>query len=58
MVGFLVGLGVFWLLTSIVAVALGLFARIDAMSGLGILSTIVSIIYLIALMVGLAVAGG
>jgi hypothetical protein len=57
MFGFLIGWGVFLLLTWAVVTVLGLFARMDSLAGWGILGTLLSAIYLIAVFVGRAVGG-
>jgi len=57
MFGFFVGWGVFWLLLWVMVWMLGLLSRHDGMQGFGILGTIFSVIYLIAVIVGRVVSG-
>lgn len=57
MFGFLIGWGVFWLLLWVVTWMVGLFTRHDGVQGGGILGTVLSLIYLIAVAVGKLVSG-
>lgn len=52
MFGFLVGWGTFWLLTWVIIWMMGLVMRHEALQGFGILGSIFSMIYLIAVAVG------
>ncbi len=57
MFGFLIGWGVFWLLTWICMFVLGAFARMDNLTGFSVVGVLISVIYLIAVAVGKAVGG-
>jgi hypothetical protein len=55
MVGFFVGWGVFWLLTWLAALLIGYAADNAEMMGFGMLGAIISAIYLIAVIIGIAI---
>ena len=57
MFGFLVGWGVFWLLLWVTSFMAGILGNSDGLTGLGVLGTMVSVIFLIAVFVGKLVTG-
>lgn len=57
MFGFLVGWGVFWMLLWVAAFIAGVLGNSDNLTGLGVLGTMVSVIFLIAVFVGKLVTG-
>jgi hypothetical protein len=57
MFGFLVGWGVFWMLLWVASFIAGVLGNSDNLTGLGVLGTVVSVIFLIAVFVGKLVTG-
>ena len=57
MFGFLVGWGVFWLLLWLCLTICGLFGRNDNAVGLGAIGTGISVIFLLAVMIGKLATG-
>jgi hypothetical protein len=57
MFGFLVGWGVFWMLLWVASFIAGVLGNSDNLTGLGVLGTMVSVIFLIAVFVGKLVTG-
>ena len=57
MFGFLVGWGIFWMLLWVASFLAGVLGNSDNLTGLGVLGTMVSVIFLIAVFVGKLVTG-